>query len=658
MVVKLKSKLVLKELYLRNFKCFKEFTFSPNEQVTKVMGPNGAGKTTLYDGFKWLLFGKNSNDKKDFGIKPLDEFGNIIPKLEIEVAAMIIIDGVEMKLQKIQKEKWTKKRGREERVFEGNTTDYYIDDVPFNQKAFVAKIEEIISEDSFKMITSLLFFPSMHWSKQRDMLFEMSGSITDEEVQAASENLVGFLDMLNGKKFDDFKKMVAKKVKLIKDDLDKIPIRIDEVQRSMPEKPQFEKVDIELTIQEVQEIITQTDASLSEIAEANKEVDRIVSEINRFKIRLNSVEVTEQQKLSSGHNSNKRQLQQCIEDIAAQKRSITRFESEINELNDNITRESDLKDELFKKWHEVNNKQFQEPEQNGSAFVCNCCGQRLPTESIHEKINQMRVNFSNDKKGELNTIQNRGRAKKEHIGKMQSEVQLIQVKIDDCNAKIVELEKNKNHLESLLQHPVPQKTDFNDVPEWVSVNNTIAELEAKIAEKSDSTSLLEFRNEKAAELKALENLLQVYKDIDKAEARKSEIESSEAELSAELLELEQKQFKCEEFIRTKVDLTDNQINSKFKNVRFKLFNKQVNGDEAETCEALVNTNGSWVPFSDANTAGQMNAGLDIVNALCDYFGITAPIFIDHNESVTQLIKSESQIIGLYVSDQVGGITYE
>jgi hypothetical protein len=81
-----------------------------------------------------------------------------------------------------------------------------------------------------------------------------------------------------------------------------------------------------------------------------------------------------------------------------------------------------------------------------------------------------------------------------------------------------------------------------------------------------------------------------------------------------------------------------------------MFEIQINGGINEVCEAMVNTNGSYIPFSDANFAGKMNAGLDIIDALCKHYGVTAPIFIDGRESVIKLIDIPNQIISLIVSE--------
>jgi len=56
-----------------------------------------------------------------------------------------------------------------------------------------------------------------------------------------------------------------------------------------------------------------------------------------------------------------------------------------------------------------------------------------------------------------------------------------------------------------------------------------------------------------------------------------------------------------------------------------------------------------VPFSDANRADQINAGIDIINALSKHYGISVPIIIDNAEAVNQFIPTEAQTILLYVT---------
>ena len=99
-----------------------------------------------------------------------------------------------------------------------------------------------------------------------------------------------------------------------------------------------------------------------------------------------------------------------------------------------------------------------------------------------------------------------------------------------------------------------------------------------------------------------------------------------------------------EFMKAKVSMVEQRINSTFSYVKFKMFDKQVDGTEYDTCECMVD----GTPYSDLNTAKKMNAGIDIINALCRAKGVTAPIFLDNRESVSELIPCPSQLINLMV----------
>ena len=133
--------------------------------------------------------------------------------------------------------------------------------------------------------------------------------------------------------------------------------------------------------------------------------------------------------------------------------------------------------------------------------------------------------------------------------------------------------------------------------------------------------------------------------------RIEELKADEKKLAKEYERLESELFLTEEFIRTKVRMLDSKINGRFKHVRFKLFDQQINGALNECCEALINTNGCWTPYSDANAAGRINGGIDIINTLSEFYKFEAPIFCDNAESVTQLTETKTQVFRLVVSEK-------
>ena len=103
---------LIKELHLLNFKGVRELHLTFNDNQTSINGKNGSGKTTIFDAFTWLLFGKDSEDRKNFDIKTLDSDGNAIPRIPHEVTATLQVNGENITLCRKLSEKWTKKRGQ------------------------------------------------------------------------------------------------------------------------------------------------------------------------------------------------------------------------------------------------------------------------------------------------------------------------------------------------------------------------------------------------------------------------------------------------------------------------------------------------------------------------------------------------------------------
>jgi len=100
----------LVSLKLENFKGIRSFELVANGNNVKVYGDNAAGKTSLFDAFLWVLFDKDSQNQKDFAIKTLDKDGKPIHNLDHIVELALDVNGQTIKLKKVFKEKWTKKR--------------------------------------------------------------------------------------------------------------------------------------------------------------------------------------------------------------------------------------------------------------------------------------------------------------------------------------------------------------------------------------------------------------------------------------------------------------------------------------------------------------------------------------------------------------------
>ena len=113
-------KIVLKKLSLMNFKGIRKYEVEFSDGINEVIGKNGTGKTSLFDAFLWVLFGKDSFGRKDFGVKTLDVDGNEIHNIEHNVTAVIEVDGKTKTLSRTLREKWQTEKGKTEEVYKGN----------------------------------------------------------------------------------------------------------------------------------------------------------------------------------------------------------------------------------------------------------------------------------------------------------------------------------------------------------------------------------------------------------------------------------------------------------------------------------------------------------------------------------------------------------
>ncbi len=229
------KEIILTKLSLTNFKGIRSLEIDFGRK-TDIRGANASGKTTVFDAFRWLLFGKSSDDRKDFGIKTYDEQGNVIPRIPHEVTGVLRINGEEITLRKCLVEKWTKKRGSAEETYSGNLLECYWNDVPTSVTEYNAKISGICDEQLFKLITNPWYFTAQRKDVQRAMLFDLAGNIDEEDIVGGNEDFAALLRNLTGKTLDEYKREIVAKKRRVKDSVESIPARIDECNRSMPEK--------------------------------------------------------------------------------------------------------------------------------------------------------------------------------------------------------------------------------------------------------------------------------------------------------------------------------------------------------------------------------------------------------------------------------------
>lgn len=630
------------QLILRNFKGMKELTIDFSD-VTNIYGGNATGKTTISDSFRWLLFDKDSKDRSKFDIQPLDENNNIIHMLDTEVEGKLEVDGITLALKKVLKEKWVKKRGEVEAELKGTETTYYINDVPVKKKEYQEKINGIIKEDIFKLITDTLYFSTnMKWQDRRKVLMDIIGDVTLENVISHKDSLRPLKDLLANKELDDFKKNVAASIKKLKKDKEAIPIRVDEANNSIKEIDfealEFNKRGIGTAIKSLEEQILDS-------SKVNDEILKEKDNLYKLKTQLRELEY----KADNDKDKPKREIQNRINELKMQIRdleySIRSMKNDKENIERDIEKCSKFCDGERNKWFEENQVIFEFDE---SSCICPTCKRAFEPEDIENKKQQLEENFNSNKAKVLKEIQNKGKSYKTLLEKYQEKLETTSYNIDSLNTDLEKLKTSEQELETEIKNFKPEDTLVNN-QEYQDLKVEISELEQKLQQpvqvNNQAQELKERKSKLEVELEEVNSQLAYKEQNEILRKRIESLKAEEKRLAQQIAALEGQEYLCEEFIKTKVELLESSINNKFKYVSFKLFNTQVNGGIEETCEALIN----GVPFSNANTASQINAGIDIINALSNYYKVQAPIFIDNRESVNNLIETDRQVINLIVS---------
>lgn len=657
--------IVLKTLELKNFKSFRHAKFDDfNEKENFIYGKNGAGKSTLFDAFLWLLFGKDANDRKDYEIKPLDENNQVQKQIDVEVHATLLINNEEVTLSRIYKEKWQKVKGAEEKTFKGHETELIFNQVPVSLKEFNAKVAEISEETLFKLITNPSAFESLKPEKKREVLVSIVGEKSNEDILdelITVQNKGEYIFLINlfnsTKTLTEYEAQLKDSIKKSKQEKEDTPARIDELKNSKIEDIDFAKIDSDIQeketkISDVDSELENASKSVQNIVDANTKVQQEIQKLNSQKSEIEIglrnqakkecfVDTSSIDALKSKLKNSQTMLQNSNNYLSSLQQNISNYESSIKAL------ETD-KGDLVAKYNLENAKVF-----DAEKYSCTCpnCQTKFVYNDEPEK------EFNLEKNQKLSKIIEQGNLIKSKIEQYKSQVEKVLLDLaipaEDIKKYQSEIDSLKSQIQtetSNLQSPKNEEevyqTLINDDAQLSKLKIEIATLQSKLKEvkQADNSELKEQKQTLQTEIKQLIELKGKSSVNESIDNRIKELASREKELYQIIANLEKEQFVIERFKKVKTESLEKSVNEKFEYVTFKLFEEQVNGGLNPTCITLVN----GVPFGSVNTAGRINAGLDIINTLCKVNEITAPVWIDNRESITQLIPTESQIISLIV----------
>lgn len=638
----------LLELQLENFRSIKELTIRFDGKNTDIYGANGTGKTTIANAICWLLLDRAATDEKDFDPKTTGAH-------DVHHTGKLIIDndGEIVTLGKDYYEVWTKKKGSPTAEFSGHTTDYSINGVPAKKKEYTALVEAICGVELEKVKMLMIhgyFTEDLPTETRRRILFDVCGDVAEEEIMKRSEleDLNEYL-MIPGTKgqqysTEEYKKIAVEQRRKINKDLEILPARIDEVTRGIPEN-----------VPDAQGLKKEIKALEEKKAELEREKQDLQSDGgNEALIRQKIAEcktdyATRQAEYIQAGQAANEEINQKIESVQQEHLTISRrlqeAEQDVRKFEYEISRMKEQRERLLQEYAEVQSMQW-DPHQE----TCPTCKQPLPA----TQIDAMRKEFNLNQSMRKEEINKRGQ---------------------DCSQdRIAELEREKNQVmdtvsmlkeqEKLLVEQLQElkgqrviRPAFDDTSEAKEIQQTITrfqrQLQAGTNATNDAVRLQDIQIEEVTqqiqEANARFSVIEAKKEGKK---RIKELQDEQKEKAAMLEHLEYGIHLCEEYTRIKARMITDKINSRFRTVHFQLFEDQVNGGLKEICDPTVqNATGEWVRYKSVNTANKVNAELEIIDVLNEFYGTDLPVIMDRAESVSRPIAIKEQLIRLIVSEK-------
>lgn len=665
------KKVTLKQLVLLNFKGIRNLTVDFGPEQTIIAGDNATGKTTIFDAFTWCLFGKDSQDRTTFTIKTVDNTGQVIERIEHEVTAILEINGREQTFTRTLTEDWVTPRGEAESKMRGNTTHYLIDGVEIKAKDYSDQVSTIIDEQLFKLITNPAYFPNLPWQTQRDILLTIAGNVTYQDIAQGSEDFQAIMRDMSGKDMAEFKEAIAYRRKKVKEELDKCPVEVNAIEGVTPEEPDYkaleaEAVKIEAQIKDIDKALADAAeearqryekqrAKQEEIYKLQSERDRIIHEATREHNKAYEERNEKRRKLLAAKDNIEREIEENIRELNIRK-SHTKAHIELS--NRQIDEDDAIIRELRESWKTENAREYKE---NQEVLICPLyditCKDSDANARFKEGKGKEREAYNIAKAKKLIQINERGRQLTKQKAEREHEKERYMTELDEIEekekSKINSLNAEIEKIQELLQNIPEEKEealDTDNLPEVKEIDAKIAELKQQQQdepkeEDTTKTQLSEQKRELETKLRDIDKQLNIREVINTNKKKIDAILAREKELAQQKADLDRQEYTADKLQKELMDEVERRVNSLFRLVKFRMYEKQLNEGEKPTCIATMD----GVKYTDLNGAGKINAGLDIINTLCRFHQVTAPIFVDNAESINEILPTASQIIKLVVS---------
>lgn len=636
----------LLRLTLDNFKGTKHFSLDlPEGCSAAVYGENGTGKTTLADAWCWLLFGvdsKGQSDSKNGGFQVSTKGTN---GLDYSVSAVIELDGRTHTLRRVYREEFSRKNGESEKGQAKNHTDYYLDDTPLKtKKQYDAFIDTLFpSREIGRALTIPSYFPrELEPGSRRELLLKLfSPEITEDSVMDRHPELARLRTYKGYKTVEQYRDWAKAQRTAVNKELDSIPGRIDEA--NLAKREEVPTPEDDAVFQRLQAEKAKLAMKISAIRSGSAQMDAIRRK-SETEALLSERRATYMGKFLHANDALNADAQALRKEISDKERAVFLLKRKKEErilFMEGIRKEID---HLGEEWQEWQGKRFDE-----SSTVCPTCGQSLPPEQIQEA----REKFNLTRSETIRQIEEQGTQLRERLKRDSAAVKEEQKTITAAEQELAELQEKLDKLAAAIVTPPP----FEETEDFRKLTKEIEGLrqEEAILKVSAEKQLAPLLEKEEAIQQRLDELARKRLNVEmnrQQEQRIRDLLAKQKELNLQLTTLDDGLTLADQFIRLRAMDLEEDINSHFEVVRWKLFDMQVNGGVKTCCEAMAdNDNGIFVEYgSNLNDGRRIQAGVDIINAITKATGVTAPIWIDGAGELTKKLNTQSQCVRLYASE--------
>lgn len=633
----------LSRLTIKNFKGIVSETID-FEQNTTIERNNGGGKTTIAHAFFWLFDGKDA-DNSTARIKP-EADGEEIHNLITEVEGVFDF-GV---LRREQKEVWRKQKGEAMPRYTGNEVTLFIDNVETKQAEWSAFLLALFPIKTVPQPWRLFSHPSyflgsfLKVSEKNAFLMSMSNIPSDSDIaKAIDSDLLSF----NLSNIAQEKQRLSNEIKREKEASDLLPGQITAVNGDIHRLKQIDITvgkKLESDLKEVELSISDIDkkASASINTEAVKLAKELQLRLTEAQAKVNtltrkiqseiSTEILSEQKKAT---DSKRALQTLKDQLSEAAKELSKARIKHNELNTKRTGLLSLFDAESKKKYD-STLQFNQ---------CQTCGQELP----HSMIELQKSAFESAKKMAIEKIRIEGTQVKTAIEEAEKQIKVLSETEKSLQSKVesfvLHVAKTDEQIRIDISTPYTEESlRLNSDLAAVELEIELSQTDTTAPDTSFDAEKTELNQKRDAIKKALNELEFNANALAQKQKDLSALEAKLLQCNESIAEKELKKMLLDSFQKAKNEYISNSVNGLFNSLKFVFVQEFYNGNDKEICECLVN----GVNYSTANTALQINSGIEFINAISKPFNIHMPIWVDCAESVQSVTSTESQIILLKV----------